>query len=84
MQAATLTLQQQGERLSGTLQSQMGSSEISNGSAGADGSFRFTSILNLGGQTVELTYTGTVSGNQMTGTVNTPRGVLPFTGTRPQ
>ncbi|HKP72891.1 MAG TPA: hypothetical protein VJT82_08140, partial [Pyrinomonadaceae bacterium] len=80
---ATLTLQQQGAALSGTLQSQLGSSEISNGSVGADG-FRFTTVLNLGGQTMEVTYTGTVSGNQMTGTATTPRGAVPFTGTRPQ
>ena len=82
-QTATLTLQQQGERLTGTLQSPQGSSEISNGSAGADGSFRFTSVLSFGTQTIELTYAGTVSGNQMSGTVTTPRGALPFTGTRP-
>ncbi|HEX8178328.1 MAG TPA: amidohydrolase family protein, partial [Pyrinomonadaceae bacterium] len=83
-QTATLSLQQQGERLSGTLQGPQGSSEISNGSAGADGSFRFTTVLNFGQQTVELTYTGTVNGNQMNGTVTTPRGAIPFTGTRPQ
>jgi Amidohydrolase family len=81
-QTATLNLQQEGERLSGTLQGPMGASEISNGSVGADGSFRFTTTLNLGGQTVELTYAGTASGNQMNGTLTTPRGAIPFTGTK--
>ncbi|HEX8072275.1 MAG TPA: amidohydrolase family protein [Pyrinomonadaceae bacterium] len=81
-QTATLNLQQQGEGLSGTLQSQLGSTEISNGSAGADGSFRFTTVLNFGGQTVEVSYAGTVTGNRMTGTAATPRGSAPFTGTR--
>ncbi len=82
-QEATLVLQQQGERLTGTLQGPQGSSEISNGSVGADG-FRFTTTLSFSGQSIEVTYTGTVSGNQMTGTAQTARGSLPFTGTRPQ
>lgn len=79
---STLTLQQQGERLTGRLENErFGSSEISDGSATGNG-FRFSTTANLGGQSISLTYEGTVSGNEMTGTVTTPRGSIPFTGTR--
>lgn len=80
---ATLTLRQQGATLTGTLQSPFGSSEISNGSTGADG-FRFTAPVTFEGQTFEITVTGTASGSQMNGTISSPRGTISFTGTRPQ
>ncbi|MBC7931145.1 MAG: hypothetical protein H7Z38_11340, partial [Rubrivivax sp.] len=79
---STLVLQQQGERLTGRMENErFGSSEISDGSATGNG-FRFSTTANLGGQSISLTYEGTVSGNEMTGTVTTPRGAIPFTGTR--
>jgi len=79
---STLILQQQGERLTGRMENErFGSSEISDGSANGN-SFRFSTTANLGGQSISLTYEGTVSGNEITGTVTTPRGSLPFTGTR--
>ncbi len=80
---ATLTLRQQGERFTGTLQSALGSSEISDGAVGADG-FRFTTTVTFGGETFTITANGTVQGNQMNGTVSSPRGTVTFTGTRPQ
>ncbi|MEJ7577049.1 MAG: amidohydrolase family protein [Pyrinomonadaceae bacterium] len=79
----TLSLQQQGASVSGTLQSQFGSAEIANGSVGADG-FRFTATITLGGQTVEVAFAGTATGNEMRGTATTPQGAVPFSGTRPQ
>jgi hypothetical protein len=79
---STLTLQQQGERLTGRLENErFGTSEISDGSASGNG-FRFSATANIGGQSISLAYEGTASGNQMTGTVTTPRGSIPFTGTR--
>jgi imidazolonepropionase-like amidohydrolase len=79
---STLTLQQQGERLTGRLENErFGTSEISDGSATGNG-FRFSTTANIGGQSISLAYEGTASGNQMTGTVTTPRGSIPFTGTR--
>jgi imidazolonepropionase-like amidohydrolase len=82
--AATLTLQQEGERLSGSMQGALGSAQISNASVGTAGDIRFTVAVNVGGQTSEATFTGTLNGNQMRGTVQiVGRAPGSFTGTRP-
>ncbi|HVG30949.1 MAG TPA: amidohydrolase family protein [Pyrinomonadaceae bacterium] len=79
---ATLTLRQAENRLSGTLQSPLGSAEVANGSAGADG-FRFTVVVPIQGQSTEVTFTGTANGNTMSGSATTSQGAATFTGTRP-
>lgn len=82
--AATLTLQQEGERLSGSIQGALGSAQISNASVGAAGDIRFTVAVNVGGQTSEATFKGTINGNQMRGTAQiVGRAPGSFTGTRP-
>jgi imidazolonepropionase-like amidohydrolase len=81
--AGTLLLSQQGSSLSGTLRSPFGTTDLSNGSVGADG-FRFTSSADVNGRNVELTITGTATGNQMSGTVTSEIGATTFTGTKPQ
>ncbi|HEX8749265.1 MAG TPA: amidohydrolase family protein [Pyrinomonadaceae bacterium] len=82
--AATLALEQQGGRLTGSIQGTLGSAEIGNASAGAGGEIRFTAPLTIGGQTTEATFTGTISGNEMRGTVQVVgRSPGSFTGTRP-
>src|SRR5438270_1527953 len=78
---STLTLEQQGDRLSGRVESRFGTGEITDGSVTGN-TFRFTTNATFGGQTISLTYEGTVSGNQMSGNVTTPRGSIPFSGTR--
>jgi hypothetical protein len=79
----TLLLRQQGSSLSGRLESPFGTTDLSNGSVGADG-FRFTSSAEVGGRNVEMTITGTTTGNQMSGTVTSEIGTTTFTGTKPQ
>jgi imidazolonepropionase-like amidohydrolase len=76
----TAVLTQQGEKLSGTLQTPFGNSDISSGSISADG-FTFKTTVNAG-QPIEVTFTGKVTGNQMSGVVNSPQGDAPFTGTK--
>jgi len=80
---ATLTLQQEGDRVTGSIAGVLGSGEISNASIGASDELRFTVPLNLEGQTKEATFTGTLSGNEIRGTV-TVVGQAPgsFTATR--
>lgn len=79
---STLTLEQQGSRFSGRISTDsFGSGEITDGSVSGN-SFRFSTNLDSGGQSISLSYEGTFNGNQMSGTVQTPRGPLPFTGTR--
>ena len=81
----TLILQQQADRLTGSLQGPLGSGQIANGSAtGSDVSF--TVPVTLPGpatQTTDAQFTGTVTGNEMRGTVQVVgRGPGTFTGTR--
>jgi imidazolonepropionase-like amidohydrolase len=65
----TLNLQQEGERLRGGIQGDLGSGQISSGSIGAGGEFRFTASVTIAGETNEATFGGTISGNSMRGTV---------------
>jgi imidazolonepropionase-like amidohydrolase len=79
----TLNLQQQGERLSGSIQGDFGSAQIANASVGASGDIKFTAPITTGAQTTEATFNGTISGNEMRGTVNTVgTGAGTFNGTR--
>lgn len=81
---ATLTLEQQGERLSGSIEGGFGSAQIANASVGATGDIRFTAPLTISGQTTEATFSGTITGNEMRGTVQVTGGSPgSFTGTRP-
>jgi len=81
---ATLNLQQEGESVRGTLQGPFGSRDIANGSLSASGEVKFTVPVDVGGQTREATFTGTLSGNEMHGAVNIEgRAPGTFTATRP-
>ncbi|HEV7645540.1 MAG TPA: amidohydrolase family protein [Pyrinomonadaceae bacterium] len=77
----TLTLVQQGTVLTGTAQSAFGTSEIKNSELTADG-FRFEIIVSFNGQNQVVSFSGKVTGNQMTGQTGSPQGSFPFTGTR--
>lgn len=65
----TLNLQQEGERLSGSISGSLGAGEISNASM-AGNEVRFTVALEIEGQTKEATFTGTLAGDQIRGAVN--------------
>jgi hypothetical protein len=80
----TLTLQQEGERLNGSISGPLGAGEISNGSASNTGEVRFTVSVNVEGQTKEATFTGNLANNQIRGNVAIV-GMQPgtFTATRP-
>jgi imidazolonepropionase-like amidohydrolase len=81
--AATLNLQQEGERLSGSISGSLGAGEISNASTTTGGEVRFSAPLEIEGQTKEATFVGTLTGNEIRGTV-TVVGLSPgsFTATR--
>lgn len=82
---ATLNLQQQAERLSGSVQGQLGSGTISTGTI-SGGNVNFTVPITLpgpGSQTTDAIFAGTVTGNQMSGTVQiVGRGSETFSATR--
>ncbi len=67
--AATLNLQQEGDRLHGSIQGPLGTGEISSASVLPTGEVRFTVSLTAEGQTREATFAGTTSGNEIRGTV---------------
>ncbi|MFN2455797.1 MAG: amidohydrolase family protein [Pyrinomonadaceae bacterium] len=82
--AVTLLLQQEGENLRGSIQGALGSAPISGASVSASGDIRFTAPVTVGGQTTEAAFAGTITGNEMRGTVQiVGRGGGTFTGTRP-
>jgi hypothetical protein len=80
---ATLSLQQEGERLRGSIQGELASAEIANASLSPGGEVRFSVKVTVEGQTNEATFAGSLTGNEMRGTV-TIVGSSPgsFTGTR--
>lgn len=81
--SVTLVLQQEGERLRGSIQGGLGSGDISNASASQDGEIRFTVPATFEGQTADATFSGRITGNEMRGTVNVVgRAPGSFTGTR--
>jgi len=80
----SLTLQQEGERITGSISGSLGAGEISNGSTSNTGEVRFTVTVNVEDQTKEATFTGTLANNQIRGNVMIV-GMQPgtFTATRP-
>src|SRR5205085_5253106 len=80
--AVSLTLQQQGEQLRGSIQGDYGSGQISNAYVTGN-DIKLTVSVTTGPATTEATFTGTINGNQMSGTVQALNlGNGTFTGTR--
>ena len=77
----TLALTQQAAVLTGSLQTQLGSSPLKDGKVSAEG-FSFTASVEFGGSTIDILVKGTVAGNQISGTIDSPHGTVPFSGTR--
>jgi imidazolonepropionase-like amidohydrolase len=68
--------------LTGTVTSPMGTATVSHGWLSGN-RFSFTISLAMGPQQVEATFSGTVEGNRMSGTVSFGGFTAEFTGTRP-
>jgi len=77
----TLALIQQGPVLTGTLSSQIGVVQIKDGKVTAEG-FTFSGSIEFGGTQMEIVVRGTVNGNQISGTIDSPQGQVPYSGTR--
>jgi imidazolonepropionase-like amidohydrolase len=80
-----LSLRQEGDVLTGSIQGPLGSADIANASTGNE--VKFTVVVNIGGQTKEATFVGAMApaGNELRGAV-TVEGRAPgtFTATRNQ
>ncbi len=79
--AATLNFVQQDSSFTGTMVSQLGTTQIRDGKVTADG-FSFSGNVEFGGTTLNITVSGKVTGNQVSGTVDSPQGAVPFSGTK--
>ena len=77
----TLTLKEEGGAVSGTFAGQMGSTDFSGGTAEGN-NVKFDVTMSAMGQEFSLSFSGTVDGDSISGSVNTPRGSSEFTGTR--
>lgn len=78
----TLALTQQGAVLTGTMSTELtGTSPIKDGKVTSDG-FSFSATVSVGGSQMEITVTGRITGNQISGTIDSPQGAIPFTGTK--
>lgn len=78
---ATLTFVQQASGFTGTMVSQLGTTQLREGKVTADG-FTFGGSVVFGGTTLEISAKGTITGTQISGTIDTPHGAVPFSGTR--
>lgn len=78
---ATLTFAQQGSTFTGTMVSQLGTTQIRDGKVTADG-FSFSGNVEFGGAAITINVSGKVTGNQVSGTVDSPQGAVPFSGTK--
>jgi imidazolonepropionase-like amidohydrolase len=77
----TLALIQQGPILTGSLTTSLGVMPIKDGKVTAEG-FSFSGTVEFGGAQLDIVVRGSVSGTQISGTIDTPQGSVPFTGTR--
>ena len=77
----TFTFEQDGSKLTGTLASQRGDMEISDGTMEGN-KISFKMVMTRGDRTMEMVYSGTVEGDTITGTMQTPRGEQPWTAKR--
>ena len=60
----TFTLKQSGETLTGTISSQRGDQEISEGKVSGD-SVSFVTVMSFGGNEMKMLYKGTVAGDEI-------------------
>jgi len=77
----TLVLHHQGNSVSGSLQTQVGTAEFGNGTVSGD-TFRISATASIQGQSVPITIEGTVHGDSISGTLQSTYGNATFTGSR--
>jgi len=78
---STFTFNVDGNKLTGTVGSQRGDTEISEGTVEGN-KISFKVVMTMGDNSFEMSYSGTVEGDTITGTMETPRGEVPWTAKR--
>lgn len=80
--SANFNFNQSGSVLLGSIDlTGVGSAQITNGRVTDDG-FSFVATVPFNGASLDITVSGKVSGNQISGSVNSPLGEAPFSGTK--
>jgi imidazolonepropionase-like amidohydrolase len=79
--SGTLTLVQQGSSLTGTMATDLGSSPVADGRVNGN-VITFGGSVVFGGQTINYTVRATITGNQLSGNIESPQGSIPITGIR--
>lgn len=82
--AATLTLKKDGDQITGSLASPQGTVPIKSGTMNGK-ELKLTLTVEMGGQSMDITMTGTIEGDSISGSVLLgAEGAFPFSGTRPK
>lgn len=81
VQHPVVSISESGGKLTGTYASFRGPLDISSVSVEGN-TFSFPLQITVPIGTIEVTYEGTIDGDQMTGQVKNPRGAVPFSGVR--
>ncbi len=79
----TLSIEMDGDALKGTWTGQGNTSELTNLEYAEDGALTFNRSVEFGGQTYDLSFTGKIEGDSVTGEFDTPMGALAVEGSRP-
>ncbi len=80
-QTRIIMFEQHGDSLSGTMETRMGTTPIHDGSVNGN-EISFTMVFTRGDRSMEMMYTATVDGDEMSGKFVTPRGERPWTAKR--
>lgn len=78
---ATYTFNQQGSAFTGSMQTQFGTTQISSGKVTAE-AFSFAATVDFQGQLFDIFVSGKRTGNSIEGTITSPQGAIPFSGTK--
>jgi imidazolonepropionase-like amidohydrolase len=79
--SGTLNLVQQGEQMTGSIVTELGTTPLKDGRVTTNG-ISFGGTVIFGGQTIDFTVQATITGNQLSGTVDSPQGPVAITGTK--
>ncbi len=79
--SATLNFTHSGTTLTGTFVTDGGPAQMRDGKVTGT-AFSFAATVPYGGQNLDITVQGTVTGNQVSGTIDSPAGAVPFSGTK--
>lgn len=79
--SGTLSLTQSGSSITGTMVTDAGTSQIRDGKVTGNG-FSFASTVPFGGSSIDITVQGSVAGSAISGSIDSPAGAVPFSGTK--